>query len=132
MTAVSCGSVQAAVVVAAIHINAIILTTGRLVTGEFPVATVRSDDQTIGYGQVIGMTAVSGLIAWGLLELLERTVSRAIAIWTVIAGIVFVLSLLGPLDCGVTTSSKVVLALQHIGAVVTIVPLMRRSSAAGR
>ncbi|HYI13796.1 MAG TPA: DUF6069 family protein [Thermomicrobiales bacterium] len=120
---------RALAVAAAVVINVVILTIGRLVNGEFPVATVGSDDQTIGYVQVVGVTAVNGLVAWGLLALLERTTSRATTIWTAIAGIMFVLSMLGPIDGGVNTSSKIVLVLLHVGAAATIIPLMRSSSA---
>ncbi len=119
---------RATAIVAAIVINVIILTIGRLVVGEFPVATVSNEDQTIGYGLVIGVTALNGLAAWALLVILERKTSRATAIWTAIAGVVFVLSLFGPLDSGVDTESKVVLTLLHVGAAAAIVPLMRRSS----
>ena len=118
---------RAMAIVAAIVVNVIILVAGRLVNGEFPVATVGSDDRTIGFGQVIVMTGVTGLIAWGLLAVLERITSRAKTIWTVIAVIVVVLSILGPIDGGVDTASKVVLALMHVGAAATIVPLMRRT-----
>jgi hypothetical protein len=116
-------------IVAAIVVNVIILVVGRLVTGEFPVATTGADDRTVGFGQVILMTGVSGLIAWGLLAVLERTTSRAKTIWTVIAVIAFLLSIVGPLDGGVDAASKVVLALMHVGAAATIIPLMRRTVA---
>jgi hypothetical protein len=116
-------------IVAAIVVNVIILVVGRLVTGEFPVATTGEDDRTVGFGQVILMTGVSGLIAWGLLAVLERTTSRAKTIWTVIAVIAFLLSIVGPLDGGVDAVSKVVLALMHVGAAATIIPLMRRTVA---
>jgi len=115
-------------VVAAIVINIVILTIGRLVNGEFPVAKVGSDDQTIGYVPVILVTAVVGLVAWGLLALLVRTTSRPALIWIVIAVVIFLLSLTGPLGSGVGTSSKVVLFLLHVGAAVPIIPMMYRSA----
>jgi hypothetical protein len=102
------------------------------VNGEFPLATVGSDDQTIGFAQVIVVTLLVGGIAWGLLALLERMTSRAAAIWTAIAIIVFVLSLLGPLGSGLDTSSKIVLACMHVGSAAPIIPLMRRSAATTR
>lgn len=118
---------RAMTIVDAIVVNVIILIVGRVVNGEFPIATVGSDDQTIGFAQVIVVTVLVGLVAWGSLALLERMTSRAKAVWTAIALIVFVLSLLGPLGSGVNTSSKVVLACMHVGAAATIIPLMRRS-----
>jgi hypothetical protein len=120
---------RAKAIVAAIVANVVILIVGRVVNGEFPVATVGSDDQTIGFAQAIVVTVLVGLVAWGLLAVLERTTSRAKAIWTVIAVVVFVLSLIGPLGSGVNASSKAVLAFMHVGAATTIIPMMRRSAA---
>lgn len=120
---------RATALIAAIVANVAILVVGRIVNGEFPIATVGDDDQSIGFAQVIVVTVLVGLVAWGLLALLERRTPRATAIWTAIAVIVFVLSLLGPLGSGVNTSSKVVLACLHVGAAATIIPLMRRSVA---
>lgn len=104
--------------------NAVVLAVARIVNGEFPVA----DDQTIGFAQVIFVTIVVGLIAWGLLEFLERVSSRAATIWLAVAIIFFLLSLIGPFASGDNTSSKIVLALMHLGAFTTIVPMMGRSA----
>ncbi|HYH11183.1 MAG TPA: DUF6069 family protein [Thermomicrobiales bacterium] len=120
--------VRAMAIVDAIIANVLVLIVGRVVIGDYPVATVGDDDQTIGFAQVILVTALVGLVAWGLLALLERVTARAAAIWTTIALVVFLLSMLGPLDGGVDTSSKVVLALMHIGAAATIIPIMLRST----
>jgi hypothetical protein len=120
--------VRAMAIVDAIILNVIILIVGRLATGDWPVATVGDDDQTIGFIPVILVTLIVGLVAWGLLALLERATGNAKTIWTAIAVVVFLLSLLGPLGSGDGTSSKVVLALMHIGAATTIIPLMRRSA----
>lgn len=121
--------VRALAIIDAIVLNVVILGIGRLVTGEFPTATVNGDDQTIGFVPVIVVTALAGLIAAGLLALLERATSRAKTIWTAIALVIFALSLLGPLGSGVDTASKVVLTLLHVGAAATIISLMRRSPA---
>jgi hypothetical protein len=114
-------------IVDAVILNVVILVIGRVVIGEFPMATVSGDDQTIGLVQVIGVTALAGLAAAGLLALLDRLTTSAKTVWTAIALVVFALSLLGPLGSGVDTSSKVVLALLHVGAAATIISLMRRS-----
>jgi hypothetical protein len=120
---------RAMAIVEAILVNVVILIVGRLIIGEFPVATVSGDDQTIGLGPVILVTALVGLVAWGLLALLERTTSRAKTVWTAIAVVVLALSMFGPLGSGVNTSSKVVLACMHVGAAATIIPIFRRSVA---
>jgi hypothetical protein len=119
--------VRALAIVDAIVLNILILATGRLVTGDYPVATAGGDDQVIDFAPVVLVTALAGLAAWGLLALLERMTDRARAIWPMIAIAVLLLSLLGPLGSGVGTSSKVVLALLHLGAGATLIPLMRRS-----
>lgn len=123
---------RAMAIVDAIVLNVIILLAARVITGDWPVATVGDDEQTIGIAQVIVVTALAGLVAWGLLALLERVTANAKTIWTAIAVVVFLLSLFGPFGSGVGTSSKVVLALMHVGAAATIIPLMRRSTAGDR
>lgn len=114
-------------IAAAVVVNVIILTIGRLINGEFPVGTAGNDNQTIGFAPVIVVTVVVGLVAWGLLVLLTRMTSRPRAIWTGIAIVIFVLSLFGPLGSDTNTSSKVVLLCLHVGAAATIVPLMMTS-----
>lgn len=118
---------RAMAIVDAIALNVVILAIARLVTGDWPVATVDGDAQTIGLVPVVLVTLIAGLVAWGVLALLERMTANAKTIWTAIAVVVFLLSLLGPLGSGVGTSSKIVLALMHVGAAATIIPLMRRS-----
>jgi hypothetical protein len=119
---------RAMAIVDAIALNVVILAIARLVTGDWPVATVDGDAQTIGLVPVILVTLIAGLVAWGVLALLERMTANARTVWTAIAVAVFLLSLLGPLGGGVGTSSTIVLALMHIGAAATIIPLMRRSA----
>lgn len=116
-------------IVAAVVVNLIILGIGRLAKGELPVAKINGDPQTINVAMVIGVTALVGIIAWGLLAILERMMphARARTIWTVVALVVFLLSLLGPLGSAENTSSKIVLACMHIGAAATIISLLRRS-----
>ena len=122
---------RAMAILDALILNLLILAGARVINGEYPVAKVGDDEQTIGFAQVIIVTVLAGLVAWGLLALLERATGRAATIWTAIAVAVFLLSMLGPLGSGVGTSSKVVLALMHIAAAVTIIPLMRRSARIG-
>jgi hypothetical protein len=114
---------------AAMVVTTIILMIGRGVNGEFPMTTSGSGTQTVGLTQTIVVTGLAGLAAWGLLVLLELRTARANAIWTAIAVTVLALSLLGPLGNGANASSKVVLACMHIGAAMTLILLMRRSSA---
>ena len=79
----------------------------------------------------VGVLAVSlatvgaALAGWGLLAALERCTSRARPVWTTVAVIVLLLSLLGPLG-GVTTAARVSLAAMHVAvAAVLIIGLAR-------
>jgi hypothetical protein len=128
----SARQVRALAIAAAIVANVVILIVGWLAMGDFPTVTQGGDDQTVGLAQVVVMTGLSGLVAWGVLALLERTTSRATAIWTAIAVVVFVLSLAGPLGNGVDASSKAVLASMHLATAATLIPLMRRSAVTRR
>jgi hypothetical protein len=124
--------VRVMAIVDAIALNVVVLAIARLATGDWPVASVGDDEQQIGVVPVILVTLVAGLVAWGLLALLERVTSNARTIWTAIAVVVFLLTLIGPLGSGAGTSSTIVLALMHAGAAATIIPLMRRSDDPGR
>jgi hypothetical protein len=85
--------------------------------------TVRQGDATqrIGPVAVVGAALVAGLAAWGLLALLERTGRRPARTFRIVALIVLVLSLAGPLG-GVGTSSRLVLLGMHltVGAALII------------
>lgn len=77
---------------------------------------VRQGDTTqhIGPAAVALTALVAGLAAWGLLALLERTVRRPVRTYRIIASIVLLLSLAGPLGSGVGTSSRLVLLAMHV------------------
>ena len=84
--------VRAMAIVDAIVLNVVILLGARLVTGDWPVATIGDDERTIGFAPVIVVTLVAGLVAWGLLALLERVTASAKTVWTAVAVAVFLLS----------------------------------------
>jgi hypothetical protein len=119
---------RAIAVEAAVAANAVILLVARLIAGEYPQAKVGDGEQAIGFLPVILTTATAGLLAWGLLALLERITSHARAIWTVVAVGVFLLSLTGPLGNGVDTYARVTLGMMHVAAAAIIIPLLRRST----
>ncbi|MFC0505228.1 DUF6069 family protein [Micromonospora costi] len=77
---------------------------------------VRQGDATqhIGPATVVVAALLAGLAAWGLLALLERTVRRPARAFRIIALIVLLLSLAGPLGSGVGTSSRLVLVGMHV------------------
>jgi mannose/fructose/N-acetylgalactosamine-specific phosphotransferase system component IID len=63
---------------------------------------------------VVVTALIAGLAAWTLLALLERTVRRPVLPYWIIASIVLILSLAGPLGSGVDTSSRLVLVGMHL------------------
>jgi hypothetical protein len=76
---------------------------------------------------VIVVTLVVGLLAWALLAVLERITGAARAVWTTIAVLFFVVSLLGPAGA-VGNSAKVGLACMHIVAALVIIPGLGRTA----
>jgi hypothetical protein len=79
--------------------------------------------QQIGLDQVLIVALGAGLVGWGLLAALERLVpARARLIWTIVAAVVLVLSLFGPIGAGVGVASKLVLSVLHlvVGALLII------------
>lgn len=79
---------------------------------------------TISPVVVVVVGALAGLVAWGLLALLERTTAHPRAIWMSISIVVLVLSLAGPLGAATTPSAKVVLVCMHLVVATALVPLM--------
>lgn len=73
-------------------------------------------------------TLLAGLAAWGLLALLERLTTRARPVWTVVALVVLLLSLLGPVGGGVGTAATATLVAMHLAAAAVLVPLLYRSA----
>ncbi|MFG1891157.1 DUF6069 family protein [Micromonospora sp. NPDC049051] len=90
--------------------------------------TVREGEATrhIGPAAVVVAALVAGLAAWGLLALLERTVRRPARTFRVIALIVLVLSLAGPLGSGVGSSRLVLLGMHLTVGAALIIGLPRR------
>lgn len=88
-----------------------------------------SAPESVGVDLVVGASVVASLLGWGLLAILERRTSRALAIWTVVAIAVLLVSLSLPLSAGTTPSTKGVLAVMHVAAAGVLIPALRRSSA---
>jgi len=59
---------------------------------------------------------------------LERRTSRARTIWTGIAVLAVLASFSLPLFAGVSTSTKVTLAIMHVAVAAVLIPAMRRGS----
>ncbi|MCL6302953.1 DUF6069 family protein [Streptomyces kronopolitis] len=84
--------------------------------------------QHVGPATVVLASLVAGFAAWALLALLERLTPRARRVWTVIAVAVLALSLIAPLQSGVTTGVKVTLLCMHLVAGAVLVPALARTA----
>ena len=84
--------------------------------------------QSVGIAYVLAASVIGSVAGWGLLVLLERRTSRARTIWTAIAIVAVLVSLSLPLYAGVSTSTKITLAVMHAGVAAVLIPAMRRGS----
>jgi hypothetical protein len=70
------------------------------------------------------VTLVVSLLGWGTRALLGRFTRHAARIWTVVAGVVLVVSFLPILAVGATGGTKAVLALMHLAVAACLVPVL--------
>ncbi|MEV0460118.1 DUF6069 family protein [Catellatospora methionotrophica] len=82
----------------------------------------------IGVGAVAVTAALAALAGWGLLALLERRASRPRRTWTVIAVIVFAVSLLGAASGASAAAQGSILGLHSVVAAVVIAGLGRTAA----
>ncbi|GAA4572749.1 DUF6069 family protein [Planotetraspora kaengkrachanensis] len=78
-------------------------------------------DQQVGAGAVVAASLAAGLAAWASLALLERLTNQARRMWTVIAAVVLVFSLTGPLGA-VGAAGTAVLACMHLAVAAVLIP----------
>lgn len=84
----------------------------------------------INVGIVIALSAVASLAGWALLAVLERVTSRPRTIWTVVAVVVFLISLGGPQSgTGISTENRLMLTLIHLVVAAVLIPTLARTSA---
>ncbi|MGI5175002.1 DUF6069 family protein [Dactylosporangium sp. CA-152071] len=84
-------------------------------------------EQTVSAVAVVATVVIAGLLGWGLLALLERFTAKGRTIWTVVAAVFLLLSLLGPLG-GTDAGTKVSLALLHLLVGAVIITAFTRTS----
>jgi len=84
--------------------------------------------QTIGAGQVIGVTVAAALLGWLLLAFLERRTPRARSLWTAIALAALAASLALPLAAATTTSAAAALIVMHLTVGAAVIPAMARTA----
>ncbi|MEE6262661.1 DUF6069 family protein [Plantactinospora sonchi] len=94
---------------------------------------VRTGDTVaaVGAGAVAAAAGVAALVGWGLLALLERITARARRIWTVVAVVVLVGSLLGPLG-GVDPAARLGLVALHLVCAGVLIVGLPRAGRRGR
>ena len=89
------------------------------------------ESMELNAGMVVFVAALSALLGWGLLAVLERITGKGRMIWTIVAVVLLLVSLVGPFSGDTDTGSRVVLALLHVSVAVVLIPLLpgpRRSS----
>lgn len=80
----------------------------------------------LGAGPVIVMSVVPALLGAALLWLLNRFTARPRLVFQVVAVVVLLLSLAGPLLLPVALANKLVLSLMHVVAAAVIVSVLRK------
>ncbi|MGA8112845.1 MAG: DUF6069 family protein [Actinocatenispora sp.] len=95
--------------------------------------TVKNGDTTqqVGIASVLLVTGLVGLVAWAGLAILEKISRRGgRVVWTVIALIVLVLSLGGPVTLATTDKARwILIALHVVVGLILITSLPRRRRA---
>ena len=120
-------ALMAGAVSAAANFMLYLITTTALGTAiEVQMGGAQSPVTPLGAAPVIIMSALPALLAAGLLWLLNRFITRPFFVFQVIAVVVALISLGGPLMLQVGLASKIVLSLMHIVAAVAIVLVLRQ------
>ncbi len=84
--------------------------------------------QTIGAGQVIGVSLAAGLLGWLLLAVLERFTPRARVAWTGAAVAAAAASLALPLIAATTTAATLGLISLHLVVAAAVIPALARTA----
>jgi Family of unknown function (DUF6069) len=82
---------------------------------------------SVGIEAVVGASLAASLLGWALLSLLERHARRARTIWSRIAIVALLVSLILPLSAGADISTKVALALMHLAVAAVLITGLRHS-----
>jgi len=89
--------------------------------------------QQVGLGSVVTVSLLASLLGWGLLALLERLVPRrAMTAWTVVAVVVLMLSLTGPLTAAANAAVAIALVLMHLVVGAVLIMDLRRTTVRGQ
>ncbi|MCX4783774.1 DUF6069 family protein [Streptomyces sp. NBC_01264] len=87
----------------------------------------------LGLGSFLGSAAGAALLGWALLALLEKFVpAGSRKIWTAVAFVVLLASLVLPFGVEATSGTKILLALTHLAVGLVVVFGLRRDAAPAR
>jgi hypothetical protein len=73
------------------------------------------------------VTVVLGLVGWGVLALLERLTRYGTTVWTVLAAVVVVASMIPIVLVEATTATRFALAAVHLAVGAVLVPALVRA-----
>lgn len=85
--------------------------------------------QQVGPVAVVLVSVLAGLVGWALLAALERWTRNARRSWVALAGVVTLVSLVGPLGA-TSTSGTLSLVCLHLAVAAVLIALLSRSAAA--
>lgn len=101
----------------ALVVNTIVFFAGGAILGtSIQASTDGATASDVPYVAVVASSVLPLFIGAGVLWLLGRFTASALRVWTIIAIVLTVLSLSGPLFLPVDIGSKIALILMHIGA----------------
>jgi hypothetical protein len=120
------------VVLGAVLAAVVVYLIASAVTGGLKTPAMGSQaSASLNVGFVIFVSGFTSLVGWGLLALLEKITAKGGLIWTVVASVVLLLSLGGPMSgTGITTGNRVSLALMHLAVGAVLIPFLPRGKRA--
>ena len=93
-----------------------------------PQIVAAGTTQQVGPVAVVMTTLIASLAGWGLLALLERHGAHPRRSWTVVALVVLLASLAGPIGSGADPTSTTTLLLLHLAVGVVVITGLRRTT----
>ncbi|MCI4066649.1 DUF6069 family protein [Micromonospora sp. R77] len=111
-------------VAAAVLACVLIWVLGRIAGVDYTVTNPGQPAMDVGVGSVVIFSLVASLVGWAALIALERFTSRATAIWTALAVVVALLSLLPLAGSEADGSTKLTLGAMHLAVAAVLIALL--------
>ncbi len=89
---------------------------------------VNGETSEVGPLGIAVTSAVAGLAAWAVLALLERRRASARRTWIIVAALVLVVSLAGPIGSAVGTGTALALVAMHVVVGTILIAMFARSA----